>query len=137
MERLGERLEAVDLRPTEASVLVFILNNPGISQSEIGRILAIAGANMTPMIARLDGRGLLKRTQVDGRTFSLALTANGLKIARAAYGAMTMLEEDLLGLLPAGDRKAFAEMLLTLLDSIETLSRPSRAGRRGSDRAQT
>ena len=38
-----------------------IESNPNISQSEIGRMLEIAGANMAPLISRLEKRELVER----------------------------------------------------------------------------
>ena len=54
-----------------------IESNPNISQSEIGRMLDIAGANMAPLVGRLEKRELLERRPVDGRSHGLQLTAAG------------------------------------------------------------
>ena len=59
--------------PSEASVLLVIEANPNISQSEIGRMLEIAGANMAPLISRLQKRELIERQSVDGRSHGLEL----------------------------------------------------------------
>ena len=53
MAELARRLEELDLTPTEASVLVVIASNPGIIQREIGQMLGIVSANMTPLVSRL------------------------------------------------------------------------------------
>ena len=44
MAKLARRFAAIDLRPTEATVLMVIDANPNISQSEIGKMLDIARA---------------------------------------------------------------------------------------------
>jgi DNA-binding MarR family transcriptional regulator len=46
MAKLARRFAAIDLRPTEATVLMVIDSNPSISQSEIGKMLDIARANI-------------------------------------------------------------------------------------------
>src|SRR5882762_7651694 len=77
MQTLARRLTELDLRPTETSVLLVIESNPNITQSEIGRMLDIAGANMAPLISRLEKRELVQRQPVDGRSHGLALTSRG------------------------------------------------------------
>ena len=61
MARLAQRLEPLGLRPAEATVLMVIGANPGITQSEVGRLLEIASANMAPLTSRLGRRGLIVR----------------------------------------------------------------------------
>ncbi|HKX55834.1 MAG TPA: helix-turn-helix domain-containing protein, partial [Xanthomonadales bacterium] len=74
MARLARRFAKLDLRPTDASVLMVIDANPNITQSEISRMLDIASANMAPLVSRLADRGLVERLPVDGRSHGLALT---------------------------------------------------------------
>jgi len=50
------RLAALDLRPTEATVLLTIEANPNATLSGVGRLLEIASPNMAPLIARLEGK---------------------------------------------------------------------------------
>jgi DNA-binding MarR family transcriptional regulator len=78
---LTHALEEVALTPTEASVLLLIGYNPGITQSEIGRTLAIQRANMAPIAAMLTERGLLARSQADGRSQGLVLKRAGVALA--------------------------------------------------------
>jgi len=70
----------LDLTVTEMSVLLLIEANPQITQSEIGRILAIQRANMTPLAARLVRRDLIEREAVDGRSNGLRVTPAGSAI---------------------------------------------------------
>ena len=77
MARLARRFAALDLRAAEASVLMVIDANPNITQSEIGRLLDIASANMAPLVSRLADRELVERQPVDGRSHGLALTRYG------------------------------------------------------------
>lgn len=77
MADLGASLASVELRPTEATILILIGNQPGLTQSELGRVLAIARANMAPLMAGLMKRGFIHKSRVDGRSQALALTAWG------------------------------------------------------------
>lgn len=49
------------LRPTTFGMLATIDDHPGISSAELGRVLSIKRANMVPLIAELEKRGLIER----------------------------------------------------------------------------
>jgi DNA-binding MarR family transcriptional regulator len=107
MASLARRFTEFDLRPTEASVLMVIDANPNITQSEIGRMLDIASANMAPLVSRLADRGLVERQPVNGRSHGLALTKKGMGITGKVKKAVAAHEEELLSKIPAAHRKAF------------------------------
>jgi hypothetical protein len=74
MEDMAKRMGALGLRTSEASVLMLIRANPGITQSDLCRALGIQRANMAPLIARMEARKLVARSRSDGRSFGLAVT---------------------------------------------------------------
>jgi hypothetical protein len=53
-------LHPLNLRPTDASMLVLIGANPGITQSALGQAMGVQRANMAPA-RRADGRMWLSR----------------------------------------------------------------------------
>ena len=114
MQKLARGLSRLDLRPTEASVLIVIDSNPNISQSEIGRMLEIAGANMAPLVGRLEERELIERQAVDGRSHGLQLTAAGRVLTLRARKVMNSHEEDVWAKIPAAHRAAFLAALHAL-----------------------
>jgi DNA-binding MarR family transcriptional regulator len=111
---LAHRLARLRLRPTEASVLVVIDANPGITQSEVGRVLEIALPNMTTLTARLINRDLIVRERVDGRSQGLSLSSVGRQLTKKAQQAMTEHEASLLAKIPPAYHKAFLMALLAL-----------------------
>lgn len=111
MSELTPKLAKLGLRVTEATVLIAILHNPRITQSEIGRMLGIASANIAPMIGRLDGRDLLKRIRVDGRSHGLELTEKGNELTEKAFAVVKKHEEKALAHIPPGMKDAFIEAL--------------------------
>lgn len=117
MAELSGELDALDLRPTEASILIIIESGPGATQSEIGRVLNIQRANMTPLASRLEERGLICRRQVDGRSNGLVLTAKGAVLAAKAHEIMARCEKDMLERVPREYRKAFVQALQALVES--------------------
>ncbi len=114
MARLTLRLEPLGVRYVEASILMVIAENPGISQSALSRMLDIKRANMTPLAARLEERGFIERSQSDGRTFGLCLTAQGSALAKDIFAAARAHEDDLLGLVPVAHRDHLVPALQAL-----------------------
>ena len=114
MADLEARLDSLDLRPTEASILVLIRANPAIMQTEIGRALAIKRANMVPLTANLMARGLIARQAADGRSHALRLTAAGRTLATKAEAVMRQHEDHFL----SGFSPAQRANILSLLKAI-------------------
>ncbi len=85
---LNERLAPLELRHADVALLMLIEASPGLTQSHAGRILDIQRANMVPFVGRLEGRGIIERRQVDGRSQALDLTGSGrmLRCEGAARG---------------------------------------------------
>ncbi len=77
---LCENLAALDLRITEASVLMVIDANKDITQSEICRVLGIQRANMVPLVTQLERRALIRKGAAIGRAQALSLTQAGKKL---------------------------------------------------------
>lgn len=114
MANISNQLAQLDLRPTEASVIVIIQANPGIRQSDIGRMLDIRSANMTPLIARLDSRGLIQRKRKDGRSHGLRLTEDGAQLAEQALAETNRHDREMMERVPESMRGAFVEALQSI-----------------------
>ena len=100
MGRLHDHLAVHDLRATEASLIMLIGDREGITQSEAGRVLGIKRANMVPLTAKLETRGILTRTQMDGRSQGLALTKSGSVILRQVRAAIAKHEDETIKRVP-------------------------------------
>jgi DNA-binding MarR family transcriptional regulator len=118
MQRLASGLQALDLRASEGSTLLVIEANPGITQSEVGRLLDIAGANMAPLMRRLQERNLIERNPVDGRSQALYLSAAGRALSAKARRIFRSHEEELLNRIPPGDRATFMKNLRALYSDL-------------------
>ena len=111
MTDLAKRLKTLDLRPTEATVLLTIDTNLKPTLSEIGRLLEIASANMAPLIARLEGRDLIRREPMDGRSHALSLTPAGEEMTERIKQIVAGQEADLHSKIPSELRGAFLKAL--------------------------
>ena len=114
MAELGGRLNPLDLRMADASVLVLIGANPGITASKIGRALDIQRANMVPLLKRLEDAGLVSRAPIDGKSQGLSLTEAGTARVAEVRGVIDSFEADLLARVPEAHR----EHLLPALDAL-------------------
>ncbi|HEY7890403.1 MAG TPA: MarR family transcriptional regulator [Steroidobacteraceae bacterium] len=114
MAELAARLAVLDLRPAEGTVLLVIGMNPGITQSDVGRLLDIVSANMTPLTARLASRDLIDREPVDGRSHGLTLSEAGRRLMQKTRRIMEGLESELLERIPAAQRATFLGALMAL-----------------------
>jgi DNA-binding MarR family transcriptional regulator len=114
LAELNGRLAGLQLRHTDVSLLLLIAANPGITQSDAGRILDVQRANMVPFIARLEAQNLISRRQVDGRSQGLSLTSDGEELTNKARVVIEAYEAELLGRVPAELREHLVPILLAL-----------------------
>jgi len=128
----SQRLAKLNLRPGEFAVLVLIDRNPGTSQSSVSTALGIQKANFVATIADLEQRGLVRRekSESDGRSYSLGLTAKGRSVLQHAVQLQSLHEARLIAQIGSAGRL----QLLTLLDQLTRL--PSSARRQRLRRAR-
>jgi len=101
---LSARLAALDLRQSDASALILIGANPGVTASAIGRALDIQRANMVPLLNKLETAGLIDRVAIDKKSRGLELTALGRKRVAEARKAIDAFENELLERVPLQHR---------------------------------
>ncbi len=114
LARFNERLEPLGLRHTDAAFLLLVEANPGVSQSEAGRQLEIQRANMVPLVARLERRGLIRRRRIDGRSQGLQLARAGVALMPHIRDVIAANEAALLENVPARLRRHVLPVLLAL-----------------------
>jgi DNA-binding MarR family transcriptional regulator len=118
MARLAKRLKTLHLNPTDATVLIVIDANPNAKQSEIGRLLDIARANMAPLISRLAARKLIERQPVDGRSHGLTLSRSGTALISKIKSAISQHEAELIRRVPEDQRPMLLNGLRALLEEM-------------------
>ena len=101
---LSSRLAALALRQSDASALILIGANPGVTSSAIGRALDIRRANMVPLLNKLEAAGLIERQAIDGKSQGLALTARGKERLAQARQVIDTFENELLERVPLKHR---------------------------------
>lgn len=114
MAALGRRLAALDLRPTDASILVLVEANPLITQSRLGQALGVQRANMAPLTGGLLLRELIVREPIDRKSHGFRLTQAGAGLTVQARAAMAAHEAQFFGGLSAAERILLADRLANL-----------------------
>lgn len=100
MAEFVARLAPLGLRLSDMSALLLIAANPGITASQLGRMLDIKRANMVPLIARLEAARLVLRRPLDGKSHALQLTETGDARLIEARRLIDQFENDLLERVP-------------------------------------
>jgi DNA-binding MarR family transcriptional regulator len=72
------------MRPGRFAALMVLRDNPGITQTALGRAIARDKSTVTPLLQELQRRGFVKRkrSRVDRRSVTLTLTAAGNVVLR-------------------------------------------------------
>lgn len=117
MSELARRLAVIDLRISEASILLFVNDRTDVTASEIGRTLDIQRANMVPLLNRLEGAGLIERRPLDGKSQAVLLTEAGEARRQEADRITDQFENDLMALVPQQFRVGFVPTLNALWQS--------------------
>lgn len=108
---LGASLARLDIKVTEMSVLMVIGANPGITQSEVSRVLAIQRANMVPLVTQLERRGMIRKAIATGRAQALRLTPAGRSLMRQCQQSVTQHEKRFLSDIPKTEKETLIETL--------------------------
>lgn len=94
---LNEVLQQFELRMVSYSVLVLIVENPGIRQSQLSDALAIERPNLVVIIDDLEKREFITRDRLltDRRAYLLQATLAGRRLCEKAFKAVSTHEQAL------------------------------------------
>ena len=105
--------QEIGVRPGRFATLTLIGNNPGITQTALSRANSRDKSTLTPLLADLVRRGLIRRarTRNDRRTYRLTLTKAGETLLHQINACARGHEEKLDLILGARDRAQFLRIL--------------------------
>jgi DNA-binding MarR family transcriptional regulator len=118
---LSERYQAaVDLSPTELSVLHAIGREPGISPTAIAGRTSLDKVRVSRATQTLQRRGLARKEThaADGRSRVLRLTRRGLQLRDVSIEAVESISSALTGGLTAREREQFGRLLFKLSEGL-------------------
>ncbi len=93
---------------------MLVAANPGVTQVRLCDALGIQRANMTPIIAALESRGMLERQRVDGRSQGLVVTTAGQSLTWQVVEIAKAHETKLMGQVSQDHRAAVIPILRAL-----------------------
>lgn len=111
MNALAEELAPLELNPGEASLLLLIGANAGVTQSDIGRTLRAQPANLVPLINKLTMMGIVERVPGKGRAIALSLSEPGRVLHAKVVAAFERHEARISRRVPEDQRAAIVETL--------------------------
>jgi DNA-binding MarR family transcriptional regulator len=114
LAQLAQHLEPIGLGVSEASMLVLIGRNPGVSQAECGRMLSIQPPNLNPITRRLIERKLIDSRKGRGRALCLALTGEGARLMQGIVAEFEAQEARIYGAIPEHLRRDLVPLLRAL-----------------------
>jgi DNA-binding MarR family transcriptional regulator len=105
--------QEIGVRPGRFATLTLIGNNPGITQTALSRANSRDKSTLTPLLADLVRRGLIRRarTRNDRRTYRLTLTKAGETLLHQLTACARGHEDKLDLILGARDRAQFLRIL--------------------------
>lgn len=113
---LGAALKAFELTPGSFGVLTLIEANPGITQGALAAAFGVDKSTMSPVIYRLEQRGLVRRKVLasDRRRHALYLAADAGPAYRAARDKMRAVESEIAARLSRSEQRELARLLTKL-----------------------
>lgn len=105
-QHLVEKLNTYDLRPAQFSALAIIARNPGPTQAELAKALAIEPPQVVPMVNKLEERGLALRVRCkpDKRSYGLFLSKAGEALLKELQDVAASSDQEATANLSAEER---------------------------------
>ena len=125
-----EETQDFGITPVQFAALTAILREPGLDQRTLAGRIGFDTSTLGSVIDRLEARGLVVRSNspTDRRVRLLHLTDAGITLLRDIDPSMRKAQLHMLAPLPPEQRLVFMDMLRTLLEANNVLSRaPSQA----------
>ena len=113
---LARALEPFGLRMMTFTALIFVVDNPDLSQTALAGALAMERSNLVTIIDELENNGWIARNPApnDRRSYALHATAAGKALCRKAVAAAQASEARLLAALGEAGTAKLIDALMTV-----------------------
>ena len=115
-QKLRGRLSEIDLHAGQEIFLLFIWQDDGLTQSELGGRVGVQPATVTRMVRRMERSGLIERCkdENDGRVTRVYLTEKGWKMQEPLAQIWEETETELMHNLTNEERMLLRRLLLQM-----------------------
>jgi DNA-binding MarR family transcriptional regulator len=106
------------ITPVQGGMLVVIAANPGLTQTELARMMNVEGPTLMQSIDRLEQQGYLQRVRRPGdrRSYSLQLTPLGGEVLSAIDAFLPIRDEDMLADLTPQEVEVLTGLLTRIVE---------------------
>ena len=113
------RIAHLGLTPDQFTVLRTLLENEGITQSQLTRLMASDPNTVTSILDRMELNGLVRRkpNKNDRRARSLSVLTSGRRRYESARAVAIRLQSQVLSILPAKQQEPFLTQLAAISDA--------------------
>lgn len=117
-------LRAVGLSIPQFDLLSTLSEREGITQSELADRLYVTKGNVSGLVDRLVGAGLVERRSIAGdkRSYALHLTDEGRRLTKAGLNAQRSFVDATIGKLPAEDVVQMERLLLAWREQVRAIA---------------
>jgi DNA-binding MarR family transcriptional regulator len=118
------RLKRIGLSVPQFDLLSTLGEREGITQTELAQRLYVTKGNVSGLVDRMVGMGLIERRETvgDRRSYALFLTAEGRSLTRQGLVAQEAYVRETLGALPERDLAELERIILNWRDRARTSS---------------
>jgi DNA-binding MarR family transcriptional regulator len=126
---VGERLRLIGISIPQCDVLTTLSEEEGVSQQELAKRLYVTKGNISGLLDRLEGAGLVERRRAaaDRRQHSIHLTEAGREIALKAIAVQHRWIASTLGRMDEAGLSALELQLIALRDFVRDEQKPIEA----------
>lgn len=119
-QAFAKRTQDIYLRPGRFATLTLIGCNPGISQTALSRANGRDKSTLTPVLADLESRGLIRRqrTEADRRAYRLSLTPAGKRVLTQLTRCASQHDRALDRIIGTQDRAKFLSILRRITEAM-------------------
>ncbi len=119
----SEQMRGETLTPRQFAVLSAISENEGLNQTHLVKETGIDRSTLADIIQRMLKKGLItrKRTERDGRAYSVFLTEMGQQILDESIPNVKNADQRILNAVPEHNREQFLNSLQSIIETVQDL----------------
>lgn len=119
----SEQMRGETLTPRQFAVLSAISENEGLNQTHLVKETGIDRSTLADIIQRMLKKGLItrKRTERDGRAYSVYLTEMGQQILDESIPNVKNADQRILNAVPEDNREQFLNSLQSIIATVQSL----------------
>ena len=120
---LNQSLAELDLSLAQHEILLAIRQNPGITQKALAASLLVVKSNVSALIKKLEGRGLVHREcdPADARNKCLGLTKAGHELVLKSFARQNKIIDAMTAVMSDEDLERMAAITRRVSDALDEL----------------